>query len=555
MNHLFRAPPRRESTPMPTRASRLLAVFVLLLVAAAQAASGGEAFASARPGGGGSFSHGSGSSSSGGSRSGSGSSGRRSSGFGHSGSSSGDSSFGSGPSSGRSSSSRATSPVASSSSSPSRVGTSLGVPLLCLLGIVVVLGLVFRSPSSHTSWSTHTPSWPLPPPPPTTGDARRRLLALRLHDPNFSLVLFDDFLVALYTEIKMAQGRGQLARYQPYLSSQALSALGPPGGEITTVIVGSASIEDVAGLEPSSTRALVRVVFEANYAVHHAQGETARYVREEWSLSRQRDARSRTPDNARVIGCPNCGGPLDVVVAGVCGHCRADVTGGNFDWVVQTIEGVAAETRGPMLTSDVEERGNELPTVVNPGAATQFAALEATDPENTWRAFSGRVDLVFTAFQSAWAARELGTMRPFMSDALFSTQAFWVAEYRRQGLRNITEDARIERLELANVTQDAFFDAVTVRVHASSLDYTVRDANGLLVCGSKTKPRRYTEYWTFIRGRGRRGAPRLDRSCPNCGAPLAVSMAGDCNHCRVKVTTGEFDWVLSRIEQDEVYRG
>jgi hypothetical protein len=31
-------------------------------------------------------------------------------------------------------------------------------------------------------------------------------------------------------------------------------------------------------------------------------------------------------------------------------------------------------------------------------------------------------------------------------------------------------------------------------------------------------------------------------------------MAGDCESCGVHVTTGEFDWVLSRIEQDEVYR-
>ena len=32
-------------------------------------------------------------------------------------------------------------------------------------------------------------------------------------------------------------------------------------------------------------------------------------------------------------------------------------------------------------------------------------------------------------------------------------------------------------------------------------------------------------------------------------------MAGVCTYCQVKVTTGDFDWVLSRIEQDEVYAG
>jgi hypothetical protein len=32
-------------------------------------------------------------------------------------------------------------------------------------------------------------------------------------------------------------------------------------------------------------------------------------------------------------------------------------------------------------------------------------------------------------------------------------------------------------------------------------------------------------------------------------------MAGRCNHCDAKITSGEFDWVLSKIEQDESYTG
>ena len=52
-----------------------------------------------------------------------------------------------------------------------------------------------------------------------------------------------------------------------------------------------------------------------------------------------------------------------------------------------------------------------------------------------------------------------------------------------------------------------------------------------------------------------KGAARADPDCPTCGAPLRIEMAGNCSYCRAKVTSGEFDWVLSRIEQDEVYAG
>jgi hypothetical protein len=53
-----------------------------------------------------------------------------------------------------------------------------------------------------------------------------------------------------------------------------------------------------------------------------------------------------------------------------------------------------------------------------------------------------------------------------------------------------------------------------------------------------------------------RGAARVEPECPNCGAALAdIEMAGSCRHCRAKVCSGEFDWVLGRIEQDESYQG
>jgi hypothetical protein len=32
-------------------------------------------------------------------------------------------------------------------------------------------------------------------------------------------------------------------------------------------------------------------------------------------------------------------------------------------------------------------------------------------------------------------------------------------------------------------------------------------------------------------------------------------MAALCKHCQAKVNSGAFDWVLSRIEQEEVHAG
>ena len=85
-------------------------------------------------------------------------------------------------------------------------------------------------------------------------------------------------------------------------------------------------------------------------------------------------------------------------------------------------------------------------------------------------------------------------------------------------------------------------------------DYTT-DTEGKVVCGSPHRARRFTEYWTFIRRRGVKESEKEDSACPNCGAPLKINMAGICEFCEGKITSGEFDWVLSRIEQDEAYVG
>jgi predicted amidophosphoribosyltransferase len=53
-----------------------------------------------------------------------------------------------------------------------------------------------------------------------------------------------------------------------------------------------------------------------------------------------------------------------------------------------------------------------------------------------------------------------------------------------------------------------------------------------------------------------RGPPPAAGACPSCGAPLdRINMAGTCEYCGSHLTRGEFDWVLSKIEQDESYRG
>jgi predicted lipid-binding transport protein (Tim44 family) len=429
----------------------------------------------------------------------------------------------------------------------------LGVPLLIFAAVVALRSR--RNQAQRQPWSSAEE--PAAYVAPVARNVRREIDQLRGADENFSFVLFEDFLYALYAEIHTARGSGQLARYSAFLAPQAAASMqGAPLCEVKDIVIGAMTFVDVRGTRGTAPEATVRVRYESNYTEVGREGaEKSYYAEEEWTLSRKRGAKSRTPDKASLFACPACGAPLDAVTAGKCAHCGNLVSSGDFDWVVRSAALLERTPRGPMLTSDTVEAGNDEPTLVDPDARALLGELLEGDPSLTWESFLARVSLIFGEFQVAWSARDLARMRPFLSDRLFETQRFWVLAYTRQKLRNVTENARILEVELARVARDRFFDAVTVRVWATGLDYTIADDSKKVVSGSRSRERRYSEYWTLVRSAKKKGGARTDRVCPNCGAPLAINMAGVCTYCQVKVTAGDFDWVLSRIEQDEVYAG
>jgi hypothetical protein len=387
-------------------------------------------------------------------------------------------------------------------------------------------------------------------------NVKAALEAIRSEDDAFSYVLFEDFLYALYGEAHTARGKGTIEQLAAYFAPEARARLASSSGaerprEVSTIVIGGMRVESI---ETEQRCVRLEVVFTSNMTETDAAGaQQAYYVEERWTLVREAAARSREPARARAIGCPSCGAPLDKTVAAKCGYCGATPKGGEQDWFVVDIDVLSREARAPMLTGTTEEVGTDWPTVVAPDARKELEALRERDPAFSWPAFVQRVERVFHAFHRSWSAQDLQGVRPYLSDNLFELQQYWVRAYKAQGLRNLTENPTVVTVHLARITRDKFFEAVTVRVFASCVDYTV-DRNGEVVGGDRSKTREYSEYWTFIRGVGKTGAPRSDGNCPSCGAPLTdVNMAGHCGHCNAKVTSGEFDWVLSRIEQDEVY--
>ena len=430
---------------------------------------------------------------------------------------------------------------------------ALGVPLLVIV-VVFFVGKQLLG-SSRQGWSTTTAADVQAVQQVQQGAnvARTELARIREFDPGFSLVLFEDFAYLLYAAVQRARGTGTEA-LAAYLAPQMVQAMVDPAlSDVQGIVIGAMRYVRFSGVQAPMLE--IELEIESNFVEVLKAGGTRRYYCvDRVVLARSPSARSRPFARARTLDCPNCGAPLESVRGTQCSYCQQNVGFGRYDWMLTSLSNLNREPRGPLLTENVAESGTDLPTLVDPGAQTGFAELQAKDPAVTWEGVTGRVALIFSELQVAWSGREALRIRPYVSDNLFQSMYYWIDLYTQQRCRNVNENASIMRIDLASVTSDAYYDAVTLRLFATGLDYTISD-DGKLLSGNKSRPRTYSEYWTIIRGSSRKGPARRDPNCPHCGAPLKIGMTGTCEYCRVKVTSGEFDWVLSRIEQDESYGG
>ena len=393
---------------------------------------------------------------------------------------------------------------------------------------------------------------------------QREFNQLRRFDPNFSEIIFTDFCYALYGRSHEARGRGpkDLNELSPYLSEPARASLlqlnRPNLKAVEGIIVGAMQVADVRGLDTPTVT--ITIDFDANYTEftprpNDPRGEMSYYVRERWVLERKRDVLSPTPENATALHCPRCGAALQKDTVGACAFCGTKVESGEFQWYVRSINTLQREAKGPLLTSDVPEIGTDYPTIAQPNFPAVRAAFEQNNPSFSWADFQARARLIFNELQAAWSLLNWERARPHETDNIFQMHRYWIDAYQRQGLRNALDKCQITAMQPVKIKVDAFYNAITLRIFAEGYDYTV-DKNGHVVAGSNKSLRRWSEYWTFIRNsKAKAGPAHADLNCPNCGAPLKINATGVCEFCAGKVTSGEFDWVLSKIEQDESYAG
>jgi predicted lipid-binding transport protein (Tim44 family) len=105
----------------------------------------------------------------------------------------------------------------------------------------------------------------------------------------------------------------------------------------------------------------------------------------------------------------------------------------------------------------------------------------------------------FFKIQGAWANRDMGTVRSLLTDEMYRILQADADKLKADKQFNRLENIAVRSVDITEAWQESGQDFITVRVYANLLDYTVDEASGQVLSGSKTDPVKFEEYWTFTR--------------------------------------------------------
>jgi len=434
----------------------------------------------------------------------------------------------------------------------------VGVPVLIVVVVVfVVRALISKGGKRFVSRTHHEDAdWR----PERTGRGTiPGLPGLKQEDEGFSMPVFLDYVQLLHRRATEAAVTQDWSALEPFVNPGVRSDLQLAHHdvkEVRDVVLGGI---EVRSFERGADVWRAQVVLKGTRLEFlHQGGSRHVYLEEVWLLTRKAGVTSQAPDEITRMGCPSCGAAIDTDRSGHCRSCGTPIVDGLLQWRATTTSmGRRRRVQPPTVgwASGGAEPSFHEPTVLDPDLGTAWRSFRGRHPSFDPAAFQQRVDGIYHALQTSWSEGDWEQARPYVTDTLYQTLRFYLEQYTEHDLRNRLGDVQLTRQQVVKVEVDAWYESITVRIWGSMKDW-VEDADGKVVGGNNKADRQFSEYWTFLRAIGSGDETHAAGSCPSCGAPLdRINQAGICGYCESKITTGKFDWVLSRIDQPEVYRG
>ena len=182
--------------------------------------------------------------------------------------------------------------------------------------------------------------------------------------------------------------------------------------------------------------------------------------------------------------------------------------------------------------------------------------IQANDPNFNKEEFISWSKNLFIKLQQAWTARDWETIRTFETESLFEQHKNQLQGYINNNQINIMDRICVNYAHLYNYRVEGDKEILTVRLNSRMEDYIIDATTKQVIKGQKGLDKVNTYLLTFIRKNGVKTKPGTievnTTNCPNCGAPTQITSSGKCDYCGSVITTGEYNWVLSNLQRENV---
>lgn len=161
-----------------------------------------------------------------------------------------------------------------------------------------------------------------------------------------------------------------------------------------------------------------------------------------------------------------------------------------------------------------------------------------------------KISNLYVQMQNCWQDRNLESLQPYFTDALFNQMNRSVETMKKLGQTNYVQRIAVLGVDLQGWYQEEGEDHVVAIVRTRIVDFTLDDNSGKLISGDRNKEKFMTYQWDLCRATGAKtkqveGMETV--SCPNCGAPVSINETAKCPYCGSVITVENQDWVISGI--------
>lgn len=349
------------------------------------------------------------------------------------------------------------------------------------------------------------------------------LSRLRTRDPGFDDRAFLRRAGAAFHKIQDAWSAGDMAPARAFISDgvrerfeRQLAALKARGLRNLMEGVEVRDIEILSCVSDAHFDELaVRIAAAASDRMADAEGATVsgspgrQEFEEVWTFLRRPGAKTLARPGLIEGRCPSCGAGLPIADAAQCAACKSWVNSGEHDWVLSEIT-QSCEWRLLDPSRDVDG----------------WAEAAAGDPALSLAALEDRASVIFWRWLDA---RRLGDPAPLRPVA---DEDFCAGFAAAGGWGDAFEKAAVGAVEVVAFEESGPWRRVHVAVKWSAAGelrqhfFVLRRA-----AGAKTDARR-----------GLRTA-----RCPSCGAPPSEGSEAACAYCSTPLNDGKRDWVLTEL--------